>query len=77
MGIHTLKEDRRPDHSNAKLSIHLKSIRGNSMSTESVGFPKTAYEFLTVVPSGRLIRDEFTIQVGDQDNMALAVAAGK
>ena len=54
---------------------HLKSLSSNSGSTKSVGFPKTAYEFLTVVPSGRLTRREVTIQVGDQDNQALAVAA--
>ncbi len=54
---------------------HLRSIRGNAKATKSVGYPKTAYEFLTVVPSGKLTRDEGTIQVGDQDNQALAVAA--
>ena len=53
----------------------LKSIRGNSIANESVAFPMSAYEFLTVTPPESLERGEFTVQVGDQDNQALAVAA--
>ena len=54
---------------------HLESMRVNSMANEAVTCPESAYEFLTVVPPGRLNRNEFTIQVGDQDDQAVAVAA--
>ena len=56
-------------------SFSLKSMGRDSTANESVGFPKSAYEFLTVVPPGRLKRREFTIDVGEQENQAVAVAA--
>ena len=58
-----------------KCQYNLISIRGGTAKDKTVGFPKSAYEFLTVVPSDRLDRNEFHIQVGDQDDQAVVVAA--
>lgn len=39
-----------------------------------LGFPKTAYEFITAAPVGRLNRGESQLKVGSEDSLAIAMA---
>ena len=47
----------------------------NLGSGVKIGFPQTAYDFITVAPAGVLNRREFVLEVGDRDELAIAMAA--
>ena len=55
--------------------VKIRNLQHLAQGTERIGFPKTAYEYVTTTPAGELKRDESTIQVGDKDNLAVAIAA--
>ena len=57
----------------AQTRIH--DLQRKTKGTERIGFPLTAYEFITITPAGRLTRGELIIEVGSQDSLKLAMAA--
>lgn len=50
-------------------------LRHDARGPERISFPKTAYEYITTTPAGRLERGESIIGVGDKDDLAMAIAA--
>ena len=55
--------------------IKILHLRQNARDFEEIGFPKTAYEYITTTPAGLLQRGESTAVVGDKDDLLMAVAA--
>ncbi len=41
----------------------------------AIGFPQTAYNFITAVPAGKLDRREFTLPIDSAEKLAIAMAA--
>lgn len=50
-------------------------LRRDARGSERIGFPKTAYAYITTTPAGQLERGESTTIVGDKDDLAMAIAA--
>ena len=53
----------------------LGSLSSLPSGSAALGIPKSAYEFITSVPTGKLRRGESTIPVGSSENLAIAMAA--
>ena len=55
-------------------SVKLSDLVLRSEGMAELGFPKTAYEFITAAPTGKLNRGESKIPVGSEDSLAIAMA---
>ncbi len=56
------------------LAEFMVELESDSENHNSIGFPNTAYEYITAVPAGKLKRSEWIMRVGSLNNLGFGMA---